>query len=46
MENKNLLTICEHEWNFLVTPMKNSNLFIETCLKCLENIETLELFKD
>jgi hypothetical protein len=37
---------CQHEWDFLITPMKDSNLFFEICPKCLESVGTLELFND
>ena len=35
---------CNHEWDFSITSMKDSNLFIEKCLKCFANINTLEIF--
>ena len=35
---------CNHQWDFTITPMKDSNLFIEKCLKCCNSIETLEIF--
>jgi len=40
------LGVCEHEWNFLVTSMKDGSLFVETCKKCNMSINTFELFKD
>ena len=43
--NQNFNT-CNHDWIFLITEMKNSNLFTENCSKCFSNINTLELFKE
>lgn len=40
------LGVCKHEWNFLITSMKDSNLFIEACNKCNMSVRTLEVFKD
>jgi hypothetical protein len=34
---------CNHQWDFIITPMENSNLFIEKCLKCGAGIETFEI---
>jgi len=34
---------CDHQWNFLITSMKDSNLFTEECLKCFAHIETIEI---
>ena len=38
------LQSCNHQWDFSITPMKDSNLFVEKCLKCFANINTLEIF--
>ena len=35
---------CNHQCDFSITPMKDSNLFVEKCLKCFANIITLEIF--
>jgi hypothetical protein len=36
---------CDHQWNFSIMPMKDSNLFTEKCLKCFAHIETFEILK-
>lgn len=46
MKNNKNLDNCKHEWEYIIEPMKDSNLFIEKCKKCSETIGTLELFKD
>ena len=45
-KNSKNTKLCQHEWDFLITPMENSNLFFEICSKCFESVGTLELFKD
>lgn len=46
LNNNQDLDECKHEWDFLITPMKDSNLFFEVCKKCLKGIKTLELFEE
>jgi hypothetical protein len=41
---KEIINACQHIWNFEITQMKDSNLFVETCLECSQVITTLELF--
>ncbi len=36
---------CNHQWDFSITPMKDSNLFTEKCLKCFSHIETFEVLE-
>jgi hypothetical protein len=38
--------VCQHVWDFKIINMEDSNMFVEICDKCSENINTLELFKD
>ena len=35
---------CEHDWDYMVSPNKNGNLFIEICPKCFETFGTMERF--
>ncbi len=37
---------CNHNWEYKVINMQESNYFIETCKKCLATIGTLELFNN
>jgi hypothetical protein len=46
LENVENINNCNHDWDFLITAMEKSNLFIENCSKCSYNISTLELFKN
>lgn len=45
MENKESKK-CDHDWNYEIKIMENSNIYIETCLKCFKIIRTHELFKE
>ena len=40
------IDLCKHEWEFKVINITGGNIFIEKCIKCNKNINTLELFKD
>ena len=46
LKNFKNVSSCDHNWDFLITTMEKSNLFVENCSKCSYNINTLEIFEN